>query len=124
MISKFKKKVSLLETYKDSIFYKIDCDCADSNCETIIELEIDTKLKILSLNFYKTINLYSFTNYENWIVRISENIFNRFKYAFKILFTGKISMSSDFILRDLEHINNFIEAIQEGKEYLTHNNSE
>jgi hypothetical protein len=114
-MSEFKKKVSLFDEYEDSIFYKADCDCGDKDCEVMIEVTAIRNTSMISLNFYKTINMHYFKYYKNWFVQKFYNIINRFKYAFIILFTGEISLESEFILNGEEHIDNFVKAIEEGK---------
>jgi hypothetical protein len=93
-----------------------------------MELEYDKQLNILSLNFYKEVQylacyfddynekslkdkfLYFITEYKNVLVR-------RIKAACRILFLGRIGMQEEFLLKDSVHINDFIEALKEAKEF-------
>jgi len=119
MESKFKTKVSLQGKYKDSIWYKLDCDCAayDHNC--MIEIEYDTAFDIINLGFYKTVSFDWWKHnleYDGPFWRV-KNYWNRIKKAFILLFTGEMEMEEFLIFTKEEHINDFIEAMQEGLEY-------
>lgn len=70
---------------------------------------------MIFLNFYKKV--YWSANWQsndNWF----KNILFRIKGALKILFLGYLELQEDFILEGEEHINSFIEALKEEKEYL------
>lgn len=72
------------------------------------------------LHFYKDVYFdywkYSDPGFLNSIKRI----LYRIKKSLILLFTGKIKLSSDFIIKDIDHINAFIEALQEGRDYCLH----
>lgn len=123
--SKFGEKVSFLNSYDystKSIWYKIDCSCTSDDHSTIIEMEYDNEMNILSLHFYKDVS------YSAWLFWKDDNIFGKFidslkiikrriVGAIKLIFTGHLEMSEEFILMSENHINDFIEALQEAKEF-------
>ncbi|MCK9439744.1 MAG: hypothetical protein WC188_11525 [Candidatus Caldatribacteriota bacterium] len=116
--SKFKRKVALMGEFKDSIMYTVDCDCGSEECRATIDIEIDQEFKIIILNFYKTLNCSTFSYIkDSKIKQLFANIKKRFYYAFKIFFTGEISLNSDLIISKKDHIDNFIDALQEGRDY-------
>jgi len=113
--SKFKKKVSLQNQFENSIWYKVDCACGcDDNCN--IELEYDPDINMIFLNFYKDVS-YNWWDEKEGFFNWFKNISIRFKKSMKLLFTGNLEMNENFILQDIDQINNFIEALQEGVEY-------
>ena len=59
---------------------------------------------------------------ENTIIYYSKCFWCRLKAATRILFTGYIKMESDFLINDGEQIDNFILALQEGRDILKQKN--
>lgn len=133
-ISKFGKKVMLLDSsknkYDTSILYRISCDCGSKDCDIELELELDNDLKMMNLNFYKKIYFLSYLNYYyctdddnrflkiiKLIISIIKVIFKRIGAGIKLLFTGRLEMEGCLILKDSDHINSFIEALEEGKKF-------
>lgn len=48
--------------------------------------------------------------YERWWARI--------KASLRILFTGYIELNADFMIQDVDHLEAFIEALEEGKQKM------
>lgn len=124
--SKFGNKVSFVNNYdyKDgkSIWYKIDCDCGSDEHATTIEMEYDKSMNILSIHFYKEVSYsaWSFWKDDDFFGKVKDAyriIIRRIKGSIKVLFTGHLPMSDEFILINEQHINDFIEALQEAKQY-------
>jgi len=141
MKSQFKKKVSLLDKYNDMIMYRAECSCGDNEHDVTIEIEVDKKFGSISLNFYKDIsfshyyiyrdvlwsdkilkdkNIFSAILYilENSLVYYGKVLWCRLKNSSRLMFTGYLKMESDFMIDSDEHIDNFILALQEGRDMV------
>jgi len=115
--SKFKKGVSLSHQFDDYISYNIECDCGSKDCGLTMTIECDTKWGIIELHFYNNARFDYWRYSDPGIVNYFKRIIYRWKKAIKLIFTGKISLENDMVLVDIDHINNFIEAMQEGRDY-------
>lgn len=117
--SKFKRGVSLIHKFDKSLFYSVNCDCGDNECGSIVEIECDNNYGLLQLHFYKDVQFddWRYPSYEFFKFDWLRRFFYRWKKAIILAFTGKIILHGDFVILDLEHINNFIEALQEGRDY-------
>ena len=126
--SKFGTKVAHVDTWDTpsdtSVWYNIMCDCTDNDHDTSIEFEYDKDANMLFLNFYKQINYSKEFDYvfeDDTLIDSIKNkigvIWRRLKDATKLLFTGYIEMSSDFVLKDKQHIQDFIDALTEGGDF-------
>ncbi len=115
--SKFQKGISLLHQFENSLCYSMECDCGDRECGAVIEIELDADCQLILLHFYKDVYFdcwkYSDPGFKNYIKRI----LYRIKKSLVLLFTGQIKLSSDFIIKDIDSINTFIKALQEGRNY-------
>jgi len=105
------KGVMELSKTKNWILYRAACKCLSSDHDITIEIEVDD-YDFIYLTFYKEISASSYN--KNWFLEKM----NRIKMAFKILFTGYINTESDFILGGETQINDFLAAIESGKNYL------
>lgn len=109
-------RVMKTNEFEDSVYYRATCSCGSDEHDITIEFEIDKDIDhMIFLNFYKKV--YWSANWksnDNWF----KNILFRIKGAFKILFFGYLELQEDFILEGEEHIDSFINALKEGKEYL------
>lgn len=139
--SQFKKGVSLVGEYDENITYKCDCDCGDNEHSVWIDFEIEKD--IISLTFYKDIQFFDYPQYDimwsdefikmikkknygqailflykNTALCFLKQYYYRFRKSIRIFFTGNLRMNEDFILREGDHFNNFIEALIEGKEIM------
>ena len=129
--SKFKRGVSLIHKFDKALYYSVQCDCGDSECGSIVEIEVDDEFKLIQLNFYKDV-FFDFWRYPDtfnkddgflqWVIRnkiinVTKRFFYRWKKAIILAFTGEIKLNGDFVLIDIDHINAFIEALQEGRDY-------
>ena len=132
--SKFRRGVSLIHKFDKSLYYSVQCDCGDSECGSIVEIEVDDEFKLIQLNFYKDV-FFDFWRYpdemyledgfisfikdlfRNKIINATKRFLYRWKKALILGFTGEIKLNGDFVLIDIDHINAFIEALQEGRDY-------
>jgi len=106
-----------LNDYGDMVFYRVACACGSNDCDCDISLEYDKNIKTISMIFYK--NLYWNDNYSHkmFITRW----LSRLKVSLKILFTGYIKVNEEFLIQSEKHIDDFITALQEGKEKIKKN---
>lgn len=102
--------------FKDAIFYRVACDCGSDEHDLHLEFEKDPEIpEMIFLNFYKQLAWSSYwRDDDKWY----KNIWCRIKGATKMLFKGYITVEESFILRGKEHIDSFIEALEEGKQYI------
>ena len=147
MKSKFKKKTSLIEKWKNSVMYRCECACGSTEHDVVLDFEIDKEFGDISLNFYKHISFSHYYIYRDvlWFDKIlkQKNIIAallyylkntliyfvrifwcRLKNASKLLFTGYLRMESSFLIDKGDHIDSFILALQEGRNILNDNNDE
>lgn len=96
------------------MWYKVGCDCGGDDCGTEIEFEIDKDFSYINVNFYKKVIWADHWGYD----RFYERWWARIKASFKILFTGYIDMEGNFMIQDIDHLDAFIEALEEGKQKM------
>ena len=99
-----------------SVFYRLSCNCTDPQCDMTIELEAHPEDKALYLHMYKdlrasahwgyTISWYHF----DWF-RV---LMNKIKMCWRIFVSGYIEVTETLIIKDEEHIESFIKALDEG----------
>ena len=114
-------RVMVTEKFDDAIFYRVGCDCGEPSCDLTLVLEKDKELpEFILLNFYENMEWCSYWVDDNkWY----KNFWSRIKAACKILFTGYISVENTLVLRGEKHIDSFIKALEEGKQYLKGKNN-
>lgn len=122
-MSKFPKGVMFMDKFgDDSIWYRIGCDCMNKECDACMEFEYDKKLNLLFLNFYKDVVVCEPFDDDESIIDKLERYWKRFCKSMKLLFTGYLKMEESFHLREEDHINNFIDALKEGRDYILDGN--
>lgn len=90
-------------------FYKVGCACGSSDCD--LRLIIDKE----------SINVYSELSWNDWKGLPSDNckfisrIWNRVKVSIRVLFKGKVELSSELIISDKEHAINIAKILEEMK---------
>jgi len=109
--------VMQINDYDNAIFYRVACACGNNECDCDISLEYDKSIKTVSMIFYK--NLYWNDHYTD--KRFITRWLSRLKVSLKVLFTGYIKVNEEFLIQSEEHIDNFITALQEGKEKIKKN---
>lgn len=102
--------------FKDAIFYRVACDCGSDEHDLHFEFENDPEIpQMIFLNFYKKLLWSSYWgDNDKWY----KNFWLRIKGATKMIFTGYVEVEESFILRGEKHIDSFIEALEEGKQYI------
>lgn len=98
--------------YEDDeiISYRTSCSCLDKDCQLDISIGyIDFGNNNGKLVMSIDTELFKFANkYGNkWYT----GIWNRIKYAIKILFLGYIQVNGEFIFRNEEHVKEFVDNI-------------
>jgi len=114
---KISYKVSKDAEFKDSVYYSVQSWCGHPD-ETI-EIQLvkecyrDNAYHI-TLNFLGNARYYACYECDNWF----RDKWYRIKGAFKLLFTGKLRLNHGVCIDNTEHIQSFINALQEGMEIL------
>jgi hypothetical protein len=113
MISNNITKVS---EYDDAIFYKAVCDCMCDTHDQTLHLEYDKKFKVLSLNLYNNVC------YPDWIGgNWFRKIWRRITASFKLLFTGELELTGEFIFNGEPAVKDYIKALNAGMKKLKEN---
>jgi len=115
--SKFKRGVSLQGVYSDCLFYNVTCDCGDPNCGITLEIEVDDKFGIISVYMCRDLEFEYWRFNSSGAINFLKRIWYRLISSIKLFITGNLKTSGNFVLVNLEHINSFIEALQEGRDY-------
>ena len=102
--------------FEDTVFYRVACDCADHEHDVTIEMEYDDDYGYVHVFFHKNIVWHWWAN--SGVLGWLENKWRRIKAALKLLFTGWIELEESFLLKDPEHVQNFIDALEEGRAKL------
>ena len=97
--------------FERAVYYKTVCACGSDDHIATIEFEWDEELSRLYLTFYYKIVWSSHWGEMNWFKRI----WTRIKGATKILFTGYVELEEAFLISGEDHIDDLIEALNEGK---------
>lgn len=108
------KGVMLLGEFGHSIMYRVACDCKDPEHDIMIDMEFDKKFGMVFLQFYKDVE-YCHYDIDEPMSEKLRNIWRTIKAAFRLVFTGYLKTSSEFILQDLDHIDSFIAALKRGR---------
>lgn len=86
----------------DADCYRVACDCHhhDHDLDVWVEVEGDPEVREITVTFYKEMT-----------TPVWERGFNRFREAFRILFTGTSRMAGTIIMRR-EVAQNFLDAVK------------
>ena len=101
-----------LKEFDDSVFYRAACDCTSKDHDITLMLSKDDSDSI-DLVLFMDVRFHSWWNM-NWF-KIQ---WLKFKWILKLIFTGRIEMEGDFIFQGKEHIQEFINALNEGMDKL------
>lgn len=102
---------------KNYDLWTVACDCGSNDCEPMISLEVDHEDGSMSVVFYKKMWTKHSGWHDNRIVAAIADYYVRMKVALKVLFMGYYEIEGDMILRDEDHINAMIQALEEAKVY-------
>lgn len=111
-------RVMRTHEFNDAIYYRVTCDCGEPRCDLTLEFEHDKEIGYISLNIYK--NLIASAHWGGcWnhfdFIRVWKN---KIKIIFTIIFKGYVEVCEGTLLKDIEHIDNFIKALEEGKKRI------
>lgn|GEM_PF-5165211 len=100
-------RVMRIQEFSNSIIYKIDCACGYDDHSIKMEIEHDSEFAdCIYLKFIKNVEWCDKS--DKWY----NKILDRLKCALTVLLTGYIQTEEVFILQGNDHIDAFIEAIQ------------
>ncbi len=99
-----------------SVFYRLACNCTDPQCDLTLELEANPNDKALYLHMYKDLRASAHWGYtESWYyfdwLRV---LLNKIKMCWQIVVNGYIEITEVLIIKDEEHIESFMKALDEG----------
>jgi len=107
-------KMAEFDGKNPSVYYKVDCSCGDSRDILTFEIELDSEFNGMTLTTYCNTMWSSYWGLPN----IFQRIWYRISGAFKILLFGELKFEHSIILQGEEHIQSFIDALEEGKCYI------
>jgi hypothetical protein len=107
------KNVSKGFECEDMVFYRINCDCGCDD-KLDISLEYDKDCNLIHMEFYKKLYWKEYFSCRNIFVRF----WYRIRDALKLLLFGYLEVEESLMLESTEHLDSFIEALQEGKTKL------
>ena len=98
------KRICEMDDFGNSIWYRLTCECGSDNHNCDLELSKDNEFdSLIYLTFYSN------------LLNKEKKFFKRIKNAIKLIFIGYIEMSGEVIMKE-DQIDDFIEALKEGKE--------
>lgn len=99
-----------------SVFYRVACDCTDPDCDLTLELEANPEDGALYLYMYKKLRNSAYWGYTSdwepfeWL-RV---LLNKFRMCWQIVVNGYIEENETLIIKDEEHIESLMKALDEG----------
>ena len=108
-----------ISEHKNSKTYRIMCDCTDKDCDLVLDFEMDHD-GLIFLNLYQKLIWGTYYHNTTWY----ERLWTRITKACLILFRGVIEVEGSLVIQDLEHMENFQKVIDEGVEFLKHQQEE
>jgi hypothetical protein len=94
---------------QQAVYYSIACDCGNKDHDMEVDFEWDDG--IMEMFLYKTFYWKDYYVNYSWYFKI----WKRISASLKLLFGGYVEMQGDILIMEEEHIDSFIEALQEGK---------
>ena len=114
-MGEFLPGVMLLRESKDSIIYRVACDCIEPGHDVFVDFEIDKKWGI-TLTFHKNLE-YAHYDHGDPASEKLRNLFKRLFAGVKLMFTGYLKVQSDFLLSDPQKIDSFIKVLEDGRKF-------
>lgn len=107
---------------KNWVFYRIPCSCMYEGHDVTLEFDLDPNWGMATLTMYTNVSVdhtFNLTGeYRDSFKEIFRKIKERIKDSFKILLTGRIEGSGEFIIGDEKHIQSFIAVLEEGRKHI------
>ena len=98
--------------FEQSVFYRTSCDCGSNDCDLTIEIEYDKDFPdMLFLYLHKQLNWSAYWNSDSWL---NEQL-KKLKAIYRIIFWGYVEVEESFVFKGIDHIDNFINAIEDGR---------
>jgi len=110
MSDKISKGVMKTNEWGNLVMYRAMCSCGDTDHDITISFEYDKECNEMELFFYKKIDWCT-----NWSDPWYKNAWRRIRDSLKMLFTGWIELEADFLIQDIDHIDNIITAMIDGR---------
>ncbi len=104
-------RVMKTHDFNDCLFYRIACDCTDTNHDVEVEVEFD-KNGILWVFLTGQLTVADWWNHYGFF----GTIWKRITLVLKLLFTGWFEMNGEFLLLDEKHIDSIINFLHEIKD--------
>lgn len=110
-MDKISYKVMKMDEFNDAIFYRIACACGDSDHDFMLWLEYDKEIDDITLMIEKKLYWKDYFSTCSWY----EKAWKRLRDGIRLIFGGYLEMTSDILFMDKEHIDEFIKALEEGR---------
>ncbi|MFA5732023.1 MAG: hypothetical protein WC934_08465 [Acidithiobacillus sp.] len=112
------KQVQRTGKWPDSIWYNTKCYCEDNEID--LHFQYDNNIEMVTIYFVSTHMPYyiNVRKEKNVIINFIKTFYERLKCAIKIIQGDPIKFDEEFIFRDIDHVKDFITALQEGIEYM------
>jgi len=104
------KNITQVSEHERAIFYKAICDCMSDDDIITLELEADKKFGILLLHLWQDMFITNYYRYESWYGKL----WCRLRAATRVLFTGRVDITGEFIFSGEGAIREFIIALEAG----------
>lgn len=95
-----------------TVFYKLDCTCSSDDHILTFILEHDESMVSVCMN--QQLSWSSYYGFNN----IFGRTWRKIKAIIRLIFLDYIEVEGEVILQGEEHIQNFIDALEEGKEQV------
>ena len=105
--------------WENEVMYRVMCECGSNEHDATISMEYDKELNFFSLIFWKNLCWCSRWGTDKWY----EKLWKRVSCSLKMLFTGYIEVEEEMLIRDLNHIDDFITALIDGRVMLARGHS-
>jgi len=102
-----------------AITHRVACMCGSKDCDMTIDFEIDHGY--LTLNLYKRMIFNTYVWGENRFISFLKTWKKKIVTIFKILFYGYLETEECLILQGEDHIQGFIDALEEGRQFIAEN---
>ncbi len=111
-MNKISYRVLELNSYPGAVWYRVVCSCGCGDSDITLELEKEDDVKgMVFLNMYQKMSASAYYGDTNFF----KILLTKLKMVCTIFFKGYIEVEGSTILEGKEHIDNFIQALEEGK---------
>ena len=107
--------------YNDAIFYRASCGCGSHNVNMEMELDKETDSIILTF-FLEDLEANVWYHYKWGILNYLKRVYLRIKWSAKVLLTGRLKVTSEFVFNDPKQIKDYCSNLLEGLKKLEKEN--